>query len=129
MGREQEVSVNRVSDEFEHQSLYRTKRGRWVRCTWSQRQGVEPRYTFVSEAAAKEWLQRNEHDDIVKTWFGPVEEEFGPTSVGGRPAVGTKVETRLPDDVLAALDARAAAEGTSRAQMIRSLVTAGLQPA
>lgn len=58
-------------------------------------------------------------------WFGELEEESGP-SLGGRPAVGTKVETRLPDDVLAAVDERASTEGTTRAEMIRRLVTAGL---
>lgn len=45
----------------------------------------------------------------------------------GRPVVGEKVETRLPDDVRELLEERAAAEGVSRAEMIRRLVTDGLQ--
>ena len=40
----------------------------------------------------------------------------------GRPAVGAKVEVRLPDDLLAAVDATAAADGTSRAAVIRAAV-------
>jgi hypothetical protein len=44
----------------------------------------------------------------------------------GRPKVGTKVEVRLPAEVLAQVDERAATENVSRAEMIRKLVTAGL---
>ena len=40
----------------------------------------------------------------------------------GRPPVGAKVEVRLPDDLLAAVDAIAAADGTSRADVIRAAV-------
>ena len=40
----------------------------------------------------------------------------------GRPAVGAKVEVRIPDDLLAAVDAIAAADGTSRAAVIRAAV-------
>lgn len=45
----------------------------------------------------------------------------------GRPVVGEKVETRLPDDVRELLEERAAAEGLSRAEMMRRLITDGLQ--
>ncbi|MEV6078819.1 hypothetical protein AB0L80_27475 [Streptomyces sp. NPDC052069] len=84
----------------------------------------------MGDAAAKDWLQRNADDVVVEMLFGPVEEECGPTSDGGRPAVGTKAGTRLPDDVLAALWTHGPRpRAPDRAQMIRSLVTAGLQPA
>lgn len=118
------VSVNPVG-QYGHQALYRTKGGRWILNTWSQYQGVEERYEFVDDATAKDWLLRNREDKAVEQWFGELDEESGP-NLGGRPAVGTKVETRLPDDVLAALDERAKAENASRAEMLRRLVTAGL---
>ncbi|PJE97113.1 hypothetical protein CUT44_14115 [Streptomyces carminius] len=118
------VSVNPVG-QFGHQALYRTKGGRWVLNTWSQWEGSEGKYEFVDDATAKDWLLRNDEDDAVEQWFGELEEEAGP-NLGGRPAVGTKVETRLPDDVLAALDERAKAEGIPRAEMIRRLVAASL---
>lgn len=46
----------------------------------------------------------------------------------GRPVVGEKVETRLPDDVREAVEARAEEEGISRAEMLRRLITDGLRP-
>lgn len=116
------VSVNSVG-KYEHQALYRTKGGRWVRHTWSQRQGAQERYEFLKDYDAKIWLMANAKDEAVERWFGEVEEE---SRLGGRPAVGTKVETRLPDDVLAALDERAKSEGITRAEMMRRLVTANL---
>jgi hypothetical protein len=48
----------------------------------------------------------------------------------GRPGVGQPVMIRFPAELLEAVDARAAAEGASRAATIRGLVAAGLdQPA
>ncbi|NUR30061.1 MAG: ribbon-helix-helix protein, CopG family [Catenulispora sp.] len=55
--------------------------------------------------------------------FPDVPEESGP-NLGGRPAVGPKVEFRLEQDVLDKVDARAAAEGIKRAEMLRRIVTA-----
>lgn len=113
-------------DTATHEELYRTKGGRWVRCDWTQWQGSEPKYWFVSSAEAKEWLLKNHHDDAVRRWFGPVEEEIGPTDLGGRREVGPKVEVRLDKDTLAQVEARATAAGISRAEMLRRLVVAGL---
>lgn len=48
------------------------------------------------------------------------------TARGGRPEIGTPINIRLGDDLLAAVDARAAAEGVSRAAMIRQLLTSAL---
>jgi hypothetical protein len=118
------VSVNPVG-QYGHQMLYRTKGGRWILNTWSQYQGVADRYEFIDDDTAKDWLIRNNEDDAAEQWFGALEEESGP-NLGGRPAVGTKVETRLPDDLLARLDERAETEGVARAEMIRRLVTAAL---
>lgn len=47
-------------------------------------------------------------------------------SPGGRPPVGTAINMRFPQDLLAEVDACADAEGVSRAEMIRWLVREGL---
>jgi hypothetical protein len=49
-----------------------------------------------------------------------------PGSRGGRPVVGPKVETRLPESVLAKVDAFAAQHSLSRAEALRQLVDEGL---
>lgn len=118
------VSVNPVG-KYGHQAIYRTKGGRWVLNTWSQWQGSEDKYEFVSDATAKDWLIRNDEDAAVKQWFGELEEESGP-NLGGRPAVGPKVEFRLSEDELARVDGRAKKESVSRAEMLRRLVVASL---
>lgn len=111
--------------QWEHEILYRTARGRWVLHHWSQRQGSEPTYEFVSDDVAKRWLLMNENegsDAAVERYFGELDEETGP----GRPAIGPLVGTRFPSDVLAALDERAERDGVSRAELVRRLVTDGL---
>lgn len=45
----------------------------------------------------------------------------------GRPAVGTPVNIRLGDELLAQVDQFAATEGISRAEAIRQLVQRGLR--
>ncbi|MFJ6900694.1 CopG family transcriptional regulator [Streptomyces hokutonensis] len=123
-----EISVNTGSQRH-HQALYYTKGGRWVLNSWANVQGsVKERYKFIDSERALTWLVRNEKDQAVAAHFGEPEEEAGP-NLGGRPAVGTKVETRLSDNVLAALDERARTERVSRAEMIRRLVSAGLEEA
>jgi hypothetical protein len=42
----------------------------------------------------------------------------------GRPAIGDRIELRLPPDVLELVDRTAAAIGVKRAELIRSIVTA-----
>jgi hypothetical protein len=46
-----------------------------------------------------------------------------PTRGRGRPAIGDRIELRLPADVLAALDAEAVELGMKRAELIRWIVT------
>ncbi|MBX6385426.1 MAG: CopG family transcriptional regulator [Microbispora sp.] len=41
----------------------------------------------------------------------------------GRPPVGRQITVRLPEDLIAALDAKAAEDGTSRPHVIRQLLT------
>ena len=45
----------------------------------------------------------------------------------GRPEVGPRIPVRLPPHVLAHVDAWADAEGVTRAEAIRRLLTAGLK--
>lgn len=117
------ISVN--VGRFNHQCLYRSKSGRWILNTWSDWSGTPETYQFVTDEVAKDWLLRNNGDDSVEEFFGEIEEESGP-DLGGRPSEGKKIEVRIPDDTLALIEDRAKAEGTTRSEMIRRLVTAGL---
>jgi hypothetical protein len=112
------VSVH-ASDRFAHEALYRTAKGRWVLHRWSQRQGSVPTYEFITDDTARTWLLKNDSDDIVEKYFGEIEEERGP----GRPEVGKPINVRLGDDLLARVDERAKAEGKTRADMLRDLVS------
>lgn len=49
----------------------------------------------------------------------------GYRDVGGRPTVGKLINVRLPADVIAAIDAIADREGTSRAAVMRRLLATG----
>lgn len=44
----------------------------------------------------------------------------------GRPEIGTPINIRLGDELLAQVDERAALEGVSRAELLRRLVSAAL---
>lgn len=44
----------------------------------------------------------------------------------GRPRIGERISVRLPDELLARLDARADAAGISRAEAVRSLLARAL---
>ncbi len=44
----------------------------------------------------------------------------------GRPRIGERVSVRLPDEMLAQLDARAAAAGVTRAEALRTLLRRAL---
>ena len=111
------ISVN-TGSEWDHQTVYRTAQGRWALRGWSNRQGVQDTWGFISDADAREWLLRNGEDAAVAKYFGEVEEERGP----GRPAIGSPVQIRVEDDLLAALDAWAAERGITRAEAGRRLM-------
>lgn len=61
--------------EFDHETLYRTRGGRWVLHIWSQWQGSRETYTFIDDETARRWLLANEHDAAVERYFGPIPEE------------------------------------------------------
>lgn len=111
-----------TGSQWNHEGLYRTGGGRWVLHSWSQWQGSNPSYRFVGDAAAREWLLANDHDDAVTQWWGAPEAERGP----GRPEIGMPINIRLGDELLARVDKYAALHGRSRAETIRELVAAAL---
>lgn len=112
-----------------YEELLRTAGGRWVLHHDGTHEFNGPEYhQFLSDAEAQDWLIRAKSegaDQALETHFGGVEEEVGP-NIGGRPAIGKKIEVRLDESTIAQVDARAAAEEVSRAEMLRRLVIAGL---
>lgn len=109
--------------QWHHEELFRTAGGRWVLHFWSNYSGVPERYNFVSDAAAREWLLKNDHDEAVEKYFGAIEEERGP----GRPEIGPAIQIRLPQELLDKIDARAQESGSSRAETIRQLLAIATQ--
>lgn len=106
--------------------LYRTKGGRWVEhCDGRNEFNGPDKWTFLTDDEAREWLIKAEDEDKLQQWFPDTPDESGP-NLGGRPAVGPKVEVRLDPDVLAKVDSRATKEGVKRAEMLRRLIVAGL---
>jgi hypothetical protein len=51
--------------QWEHESLYRTRRGAWVLHSWCQWQGSGESYMRISEADAHAWLLKQGHGDSV----------------------------------------------------------------
>ncbi|MBT2492353.1 hypothetical protein J7E96_28355 [Streptomyces sp. ISL-96] len=116
------VSVN-TRTEHAHQTLYRTAKGQWVLCDWTDYADSTNEYRFISDESAKNWLTLNKEDAAVEKYFGALEDEAGP-NLGGRPTIGPRVETRLPADILDRVNAYAA--GRDRADVLRDLIVAGL---
>ena len=54
---------NRISlatgSQWEHETLYRTKSGRWIVHHWSQWQGSTPSWKEITNNEAAQWLVRN----------------------------------------------------------------------
>ena len=109
-----------TGSQWGHQELYKTKGGQWVLHSWSQYQGTRPRWTYVDDDDAKDWLVKNEYEnDVIEEVFGgKLPEE---TRVG-RPAVGKQVTLRLSEETIAVLDAMAVEQDTSRAELVRDAV-------
>jgi hypothetical protein len=121
------------------QTLYHTSHGRWVlKTAWhidecgrfvddepdvDPRSGSGgPRYRFLSDAEAIDWLRRNRYEDRIQQYVPELPDERGP----GRPEIGGRVQVRL-GHLLPAVDSYAADHRCSRAEAVRLLVIAGLR--
>lgn len=58
-----------TGSQWEHQKLYRTRKGQWILHCWSQWQGSQPSYEIVGDATAKTWLIDNGHHKAVEELF------------------------------------------------------------
>ena len=114
----------------DHECLYRTAGGRWVRHWWSRWQGSRPTYHFISEEEAVAWMIRCEYtaDDIAEATGQRIEDETGP-SVGGRPEIGPAFSVRFPADLLEQVDAAARAAQMTRAGWLRMVAQRALMVA
>jgi hypothetical protein len=83
--------------------------------------GGGPRYRFLSDADAIEWLRRNRYEDRIQQYLPELADERGP----GRPEIGARVQVCL-GHLLPAVDSYAADHRCSRAEAVRLLVIAGL---
>ncbi len=109
-----------TSSQWEHETLYRTRQGRWVLHHWSQWVGSKPTWEYVTDEQARAWLLRSEYpsDEVAAATGADVPEETGP----GRPEIGPAINVRLPVDLLARLDAWATSAGVTRAEAVRRAV-------
>ena len=120
------------------ETLYHTSHGRWVlKTAWHIDEcgrfvddesdvdlhsgGGGPRYQFLSDAHAIDWLRRNRYEDRIQQYLPELPDERGP----GRPEIGGRVQVRL-GHLLPAVDSYAADHRCSRAEAVRLLVIAGL---
>lgn len=51
-----------TGSQWDHEILYRTRKGAWVKNTWSQMQGTIERYFEIAEEDAAQWLLENGHE-------------------------------------------------------------------
>lgn len=120
------------------ETLYRTGERRWVLKVaghlgdggrWVDHEtdanpaymGDTPRYRFLDDVEAIDWLTRNHYGDRIQDWLPDLPDERGP----GRPEIGGRVQLRL-GKLLPSVDAYAAERSCSRAEAVRLLVLAGL---
>ena len=108
--------------QFAHEHLYRTLGGRWVIEAWSQREGAETIYRYVSVDEAYDWLIRCDYDseEVARITGIGVPDEVGP----GPEA--TSLKLLLSPELLAAADAAAARVGISRAEWVRQTLAAAV---
>lgn len=106
----------------ERTDLLLTKQGQWLYGHITNWQGRESRYERITPDEAREWFIRggSDYDEDVAKYFGELEEERGP----GRPSEGTRIDVRVPADLLARVDERRERDGDpSRAETIRKVLT------
>lgn len=121
------VSVH-TTDQFAHQRLYRTAGGRWVLNCWSQRVTVPETYEFLDDEQARTWLLVNESDDVIEKYLGAIPEERGPgrPSLDGDGGDSAGILFRPGKELRARIDAEAARRGTTRAALLRDIISTAL---
>ncbi len=104
------------------EALYRTAEGRWV--LYALHRETDYTYTneFVSDDTARAWLESHGYTDAAAEDAADSNDDRGP----GRPTVGGRVAVSLGDDLLARVDAAAAADATTRAATLRRLLATAL---
>lgn len=109
-----------------HEDLFLTSNGRWVLGTWSDRPDSQHNHQYITADTARAWLIRNDYEAKAKELFGHAgdEQESGERKPG-RPEIGPPINIRFGTDLLSRVDEKAAAAGTTRADMLRWLVDAG----
>lgn len=105
--------------------LIRTAGGRWViRHNATRYHNGRDSYRYIDDDAARLWMVENEAgDDLLAAHFGPVEEEVR----FGRPEIGPQIKIRVPEDVLAQIDAKVADTDLSRSAWVRRAIEAALR--
>lgn len=101
----------------------RTARGRWLRFIWSNWSNeVHQTYYDATPGQVRDWLLANDEQGALRQWFPDLPEEDdrpGP----GRPGIdGPVINFKPGPELLEFLDAQAAEQGISRAEMIRVLL-------
>lgn len=105
--------------------LYRTAGGRWVEHADHRPEHNGPNvWRFLTDDQAREWMLKSggePAEEALAKYFPQVPEEEGPAPKGGRPAVGPTISVAYPRDLLAKIEAAAAAAGVSRAAWLRKI--------
>ena len=52
-----------TGSQWDHETLYQTKSGRWVLHSWSQWQGSLDRWEEIDHASAVTWMMKNNYGD------------------------------------------------------------------
>src|SRR5690606_21326685 len=98
-----------------------TAGGRWVLQSWTDWAGEEYKHRWLSPDQAREWLVANDFGEVVAEHFGALPPEV---NLGGRPVTvgGLRRVIQAPTEWWARVDARAAEDGISAAEVIRRAV-------
>ncbi len=107
------------------ESVIRTAGGRWViRHNATRYRNGRDSYRYIDDDTARLWMVANEAgDDVLAAYFGTIEEEVR----FGRPEIGPQIKVRVPEDVLAQIDARAATTELSRSAWVRRAIESALR--
>lgn len=110
-----------VDAPAEWRELVRTAGGQWLIGHRTRVRGRSDRYERAEPEQAMAWLSAEGRAEDLETYFG------GPEERRGRPSQGPRVDLRLPEALLAQVDAYAEEREWSRSEALRDLISAGLR--